>query len=225
MLRQLFKACVATVSLSLACASAHADYQTAYNNVTFTFIQTSASSFTFKISNLDNRTGNWAPDTNLGFLAFKDLGPLAGITGATVTNVQPASSSVWTYSAQELNGNGCLGGNSGGICLDANPDILLANDMVFQINLLGTTLAIAPGVGPHLKVGFTFFNDKKGVQEIGGDLLSQNMPFVQGCTVNCGGGGSGGGGGTVPEPASVALIGLALLAAGSQARRQRRTDA
>lgn len=223
MLRHFFKACLATISLSLACASAHADYQLTYNNVTFQFIQTSTSSFTFKISNLDNRTGNWAPDTHLGFLAFKDLGPLAGITGATVTNVQPVSSSVWTYSTQELNGNGCLGGNSGGICLDANPDILLANDMVFQINLLGTTLALAP-TGPHLKVGFTFFNDKKGVQEIGGDLLSKSMPFVQGCTVNCGGGSSGGGG-SVPEPASVALIGLALLAAGSQARRQRRRSA
>lgn len=219
MLRHFFKACIATASLSLACVSAHADYQVTFNNVTFQFVQTTASSFTFKISNLDNRTGNWAPDTDLGFLAFKDLGPLTGITGATVTNIQPASSSVWSYSTQELNGNGCLGGNSGGICLDANPDILLANDMVFQIDLLGTTLAIDPGVGPHLKVGFTFFNDKKGVQEIGGDLLSQNMPFVQGCTVNCGGGGSGGG--SVPEPASVALIGLALLAAASQARRQR----
>lgn len=222
MLRRLLKACLATVSLSLACASAHADYQLTYNNVTFQFIQTGASSFTFKISNLDNRTGNWATDTNLGFLGFKDLGSLSGITGATVTNIQPASSSVWTYSANELNGNGCLGGVSGGICLDANPDILLSNNMEFQINLIGATLAVAPGTGPHLKIGFTYFNEKKGVQEIGGDLLSQNMLFVQGCTVNCGGGGSGGG--STPEPASVALVGLALLAA-SQVRRQRRMSA
>lgn len=223
MLRRLLKACLATVSLTLACASAHADYQLTFNNVTFQFIQTGASSFTFKISNLDNRTGNWATDTNLGFLGFKDLGSLAGITGATVTNIQPASSSVWTYSANELNGNGCQGGVSGGICLDANPDILLSNNMEFQINLIGATLAVAPGTGPHLKIGFTYFNEKKGVQEIGGDLLSQNMRFVQGCTVNCGGGGSGGGG-SAPEPASVALVGLALLAA-SQVRRQRRKSA
>ncbi|MFG6459526.1 PEP-CTERM sorting domain-containing protein [Roseateles sp. BYS96W] len=229
--------CVA--ALSLACASAQAGYVLSSQGVSFEFNQLDADSFTFKITNADNATGNWASDTHLSFLGFKDLGPLTGISNATVTNMLPASASVWSYSTQELNGNGCLGGNSGGICLDANPDIALANIMMFQIDLLGTTLAIDPATGPHLKIGFTYWVPDKGDPtkrnfvpghyEIGGDLLSQNMIYTS-CTssTDCnggnggggGGGGAGGGGsgGTVPEPATLGLFALALLSA-SQARR------
>lgn len=220
-------------ALSLACASAHAGYVLSSQGVGFEFNQLDADSFTFKITNADNATGNWANDTHLGFLGFKDLGPLSGITGATVTNLLPSSSSVWSYSAQELNGNGCLGGNSGGICLDANPDIALASVMLFQIDLIGATLAIDPSQGPHLKIGFTYWADAKGDpdkknyeaahDEIGGDLLSMNMTLAACTTPDCNGGGGGsggGGGGTVPEPASLALAGLALAAATTSRRRR-----
>ncbi|MFG6490171.1 PEP-CTERM sorting domain-containing protein [Roseateles sp. BYS78W] len=227
--------CVA--ALTLACASAQANYLLSSQGVSFEFNQLDADSFTFKITNADQATGNWSTDTNLGFLGFKDLGPLTGITGATVTNILPSSSSVWSYSAQELNGNGCLGGTSGGICLDANPDIPLASVMMFQIDLLGTTLAIDPAVGPHLKIGFTYWVPDKGDPtknnfvpghyEIGGDLLSLNMQFSACTTSDCGGGGGsgsggGGGGGNVPEPASLALAGLALASAVAASRRRNR---
>jgi hypothetical protein len=228
--------CIA--ALALACASAHASYVLSSQGVGFEFNQLDADSFTFKITHADNATGNWASDTHLSFLGFKDLGPLSGITGATVTNILPSSSSVWSYSAQELNGNGCLGGNSGGICLDANPDIPLANVMLFQIDLIGTTLAIDPGVGPHLKIGFTYWQGAQGNPnsngykpahyEIGGDLLSLNMKLAACTAPDCnggdggGGGGSGGGGGNVPEPASLALAGLALAGAAAASRRRRR---
>lgn len=230
----IHRACAA--ALTLICASAHASYVLSSQGVNFEFNQLDADSFTFKITNAGNATGNWSTDTHLGFLGFKDLGPLAGITGATVTNISPASSSVWNYSPQELNGNGCLGGVSGGICLDANPDIPITNSMLFQVDLIGAVLAIDPTVGPHLKVGFTYWVDDKGDPdknnfvpahyEIGGDLLSLNMQFAACTSPNCNGGGGGGGAGgggdrPLPEPASLALAGLALLAAG-QARRLRR---
>lgn len=222
-------------ALTLCCASAQAGYVLSSQGVNFEFNQLDADSFTLKITNANAATGNWSTDTHLGFLAFKDLGALAGLTSANVTNISPVSSSTWAYSANELNGNGCLGGNSGGICLDANPDIPLTGSMLFQIDLVGAVLAIDPAVGPHLKLGFTYWADAKGDPgaknyqpahyEIGGDLLSLNMKLATGCTgPTCSGGGDGAGGATtpLPEPASLGLAGLALLMA-SQARRQRRS--
>lgn len=212
---------VAATLLTALAASAHAGFVASSQDVDFRFQALNANTFTLDIQNANHATGNWAPATSLGYLGLKGLGNLAGLTGV---NVSASSNSgaplAWTLASfsGELGGQGCnKNANSGGICLDGLADLALPNDLVLTIQLMGSGIDLTTITAPHLKVGFTQANNSKPV----GDLLSVDMTYAQTPGGTTGGAGAGTGtGNTVPEPASLALAGLAIL--GVAATRGRR---
>ena len=134
---------LAAAALTALAASAHADFVTSSQGVNFTFHTVDSDTFTLRIQNADNATGNWAPADYLSFLGFDAItGAQQTVTGAQVT-VNPAQNPVtsWSFTAAQLTGQGCgNAGNSGAICLDANPNVLLSSDLLFTVNLLGLSL-------------------------------------------------------------------------------------
>lgn len=183
--------------------SAHADYVVSSQGVDFSFHQIDADSFTLRIQHALDATGDWASADHLGFLAFKGLGPLTGLSGITVSS--NAADTTWSYRITELNGQGCsANAKSGGLCLSSAPNVALSNDLMLTFNLEGTQIALD---GPlHLKVGFT-----QGLSDnIIGSLLSADMLATSACTANCVTTPNDTPGQQLPEPGSMALAGLAL---------------
>ena len=162
--------------------------------VLFGFNQLDDDTFTLRIKNAMSPTGNWTGAVALADLGFKDLG--FDPTGGTLT---PGS---WTYSPNELNAQGCQGGDSGGVCFDAAPAFALSNDMLFTIDLTGGVMDLSETLVPHLKLMFV---DAAGNKV--GDLLSQDMPWVAVCP-DCGPNPTVI---LVPEPGSLALAGFGLF--------------
>ena len=176
---------------------AQAAFVTDEQGVIFTINVTDAGAgiFTLNIAGLLDATGDWANVTQVGALAFKDLGTNFTVTGSTLT---PGTTSP---NPEELNANGCAGGSSTGqICFDFNPLFAASNDMTFTIDLNGS-ITVGPN-GPHLKVNFM---DESGTQI--GSLLSENLPGTNG---------------SVPEPGALAVLGTGLTLVGWAARRRLR---
>ena len=188
-----FKSLFAIAALLVGSAQASPTFFLESQGVLFGFNQIDSDTFTLRIKNALNPTGNWAGSVALADLGFKNLG--FDPTGGTLT---PGN---WTYSPNELNANGCAGGNNGGVCFDAAPDFALSNDMLFTIDLTGGVLNLSETLVPHLKLMFVnAAGDKVG------DLLSQDMPFVAVCP-DCGPNPTA----LLPEPGSLALAGLGLF--------------
>jgi hypothetical protein len=206
--------------LAVLASTAQADYILSSQGVDFTYHRVDDDTFTLRIQNALDATGNWATATNLSYLGFKSIGDLSGLTGVTVNvTPNPGTTINWSYTLGELTGNGCnSNSNSGGICLDATPDLPLGNDMLFNIDLIGSNISLPTAIAPHLKVGFTTWQNASGnpnnanfspagyVQV--GSLLSETM-LAPTDTNN------------VPEPASLALAGLALAGVAVAARRRK----
>ena len=203
-MKKLFCLAAAALSMGLSAPASASWVLTTSDGVIFTIDTTAVTNqLSLQIENVLSSDGQWADATTLGALAIKDLGDNGSITGATLT---PGS---LTGVTNEMNANGCAGGDSGGWCFNAlsNP-FALSDDMQFLITFTGGAFNIAD-TGPHLKALFL-----DGVGKKVGSLLSANLPLNDpGCTVNCNP--------EIPEPATLALVGLALLGAGVARRRAR----
>lgn len=181
-------------------AQASPTFTASEQGVNFTFNQTDSDSFTFRIQNALDATGDWGPATTLNAIGFKNLG--FDPTGGTGT---PGG---FSFSPLELNANGCEGGDSGGACFTAATPYALTNDMLFTFDLIGGVLGMGELDPVHLKI--QFLNDAGRKQ---GTLLSRDMTWSDNPPPppppN-----------NVPEPASLALVGLGLLTAFASSRRK-----
>jgi hypothetical protein len=205
---------IASALTALAATSAHADFVYSTQGVDFTYHTIDADSFSLRIQHALDATGDWATATHLGYLGFKNIGTLGNLTGATVTiTPAPAQTILWSLTSGELTGNGCnANANANGICLDASPDVALTNDLLFTIDLKGSGIDVSGASNPLLKASFTSYqeatrNKPAGFVQTGsllGQTLQSNAP-----TQN------------LPEPASLALAGLALFGAAAARRRAR----
>lgn len=203
---------IVAASLLVAASAAQAASVVSSQGVTFTYDALDADSFTLRIQNAPAATGNWGPATHLGFLAFKDLGSFATLSGVQVSLDTGAGTS-WSFTTGELTGQGC-GKNKvnglAGLCIDAPQDLQLSNDMLLTVNLQGTGIQLSSDGTPHLKVGFTALSatgNRPASYALVGDLLSQ--PMATSGVVS-----------SVPEPASVAMLCLGLAVLGAANRRR-----
>lgn len=208
---------IAASLLTVIAAQAHADYVSVSQGVGFTFHAVDADSFTLRIQNADAANGNWAGVSYLSYLSLGGLLTNQSTLSSAAINVSTASSGVsWMLYRGTLNSNGCAGtGTTQTFCLDANPNIKLSGDMLFTVDLLGSNIDLLAAGAPTLKVGFT---SQAGSGAIG-TLSAGSMSFVAAPVVT-----------TptdqtanptaLPEPASLALAGLALVAAASARRRR-----
>lgn len=213
---------LATALLATLSAVAHAGFVTSSQGVDFDLQTLNANTFTLDIHNANHATGSWASASNLGYLAFKGLGDLSGLTGVSVTVSSNAGTPItWALASTsgELGGQGCnKNAQSGGICLDGVADLPLTGDLLFTISLIGSGINLDTITAPHLKVGFTAPGKSKPI----GDLLSTVLQAEKPSTIPNDDTvipTDGQGGGSVPEPASLALAGLALAGLALTRRR------
>ena len=126
----------------------------------------------------------------------------------------------WTFSFNGLNNNGCEGGATSGFgCYEDGTSAVTGGPATGTSYTWDFLLDISGDLFDALNEASikALFKNANGSNS---GLLSQNITLQDGNGGGGQGGGGGGQGGTAPEPATLALFGLAALGAAHRARRR-----
>jgi len=187
-------------------ADAAVTYQATFQGLTFTFEQTDADTLTFEIEGTPS--GNWTGVQFLGAFDLKNLGLDFGSETA-IANGPGATNLVGLNNQLSASAVNCASMSSPppSICFNLSPDAAIGPtpiDLTYTIDF-STALNIG-SAGPHLQIAFT--------NTVGGDKVGSLYSQDVGLCVNCNG--------QVPEPGTLALLGLSLGLAGYVGIRRRR---
>jgi FlaG/FlaF family flagellin (archaellin) len=147
----------------------------------------------------------------------------------------PGGAGVWSFQGGGLNASGCDGAGSGFICAqDSDHAPVPGGPYTWEFHYATTASLLTGSLASSVKVLYT--EDAAGLLQAG--ITSEGItlqPCGEGTTETCGGGGATTGtttgtttgstagqttGGTIPEPASLILLGSALFATFAASRRK-----
>jgi hypothetical protein len=226
-MRLLGKFGVVTVGLAAVLAMAPAKADAAVLTITDTFggsntvwtlniatgCTTCAATLTAAFQDPAGPATNGYTGTFLDSVQWMINGSTITNTGFMATNALDATTTSWTFNAStSLNANQCGGGAAQGTCGETN------DALGFGPIVNGSTLTWTFNTTFSSALPTTLGNGNIRAAFNNADGSNFNI-FSPGGGTFGGGGSSGGGGQTVPEPASMALFGLAALAAARRARR------
>ncbi len=180
-------------------------YTDTFGGLTFTIVQTDADSLTLNISGTPSNDDNagWAGVQFFGAFDLKNLG--LDFTSDTGTANGPGATDLAGLNSQLSAANidcSAATGQAGTICFDLDPDYALGGTPIDLTYTIDFSSALDIGAeGPHLQLVFT--NTEGGAKV--GSLYSQNLGI------------------TVPEPGSLALLGLGLGIVGFVGNRRRKS--